>query len=159
MKFLIAAITSVVAALLLAATGFSPFGELRQLYINKHKIFISGALFAAAIVFALAAFMIALIEGALQYDAQGFVMWSALFAVALLFCGLGVVAFFVARTINPLRVLGAHLDQSVSEIDFGRIVHLWTEMRAATPPARPTSERFEEVYPWVRPEERPSPPH
>ena len=101
MKILITVISSLMVGLSMASTNFSPLHELQHFLLNKKRIFISAGVAVIGFLFIFAGLLIGLVEAALQYDAQGFVMWTSLFTVG---AGLGLAGLFfflISRMLLP----------------------------------------------------------
>lgn len=157
MKFLITLLSSLVVGVALAASGFSPLHELRHLLRNKQKIFAAIGLMAVGFVLGMAGLLMALIEGALQLEAQGFMMWSALFSLSLILVVCGGLSFWIARTVNPMRTMATDMNHNFladldSQFNLAQIIQQWSESRRPAAQERETSReprdnRFSSVDP------------
>lgn len=104
MKMIITVISSLLIGLTLANSNFNPIHELQTFLMNKKRIFISLGLAVTGYILGIAGLLISLVEWALQADAQGFVMWSAMFTVASGLVIAGVCFVLIARAAVPVRV-------------------------------------------------------
>ena len=158
MKFLITLLSSLVVGVALAASGFSPLHEIRHLLRNKRKIFAAVGLMAVGFVFGMAGVLVALIEGALQLDAQGFLMWSALFSLSLILVVASGISFIIARKINPMTTMAADMSHSLladldTQFNLAQIVQQWNdgrrreERRGEVPRSEYTADKFASVEP------------
>lgn len=101
MKLVISVISSLVAGLFLGASGFSPLMELQRLFEARKKVLWAIILGATAFVFGITAVIMASIEVALQYEAQGFLMWSAMLTLSAIFLTLGIICAASAKGVFP----------------------------------------------------------
>jgi hypothetical protein len=101
MKFIVTLISSVLVGLTLGASGFSPLLTLQRLMEGGKKVIYAIVLGITAFIFTLAAVISGVIEVTLQLEAQGFLMWSALFSAATTFLALGAVFGIVAKVVFP----------------------------------------------------------
>jgi hypothetical protein len=104
MKMVITVVSSLLVGLSLASSNFSPIQELQHFLLNKKRIFYSLGLALTGYLLLFSALIISLVEGALQYDAQGFLIWSALFAVASVLGLAGLISVGLAKLLVPARL-------------------------------------------------------
>jgi hypothetical protein len=161
MKMLATIVSSLVMGLVMAMSGFSPLLEAQRLLANKRRIFNALLLGITGFIFMIAGFITGLIEAALQYEAQGFVFWSALFTVAagLLFggiaCVLGAKAFmpvFMPNRLNMAAFDPAQFDIMSLLENFLRNANSAPQPSAA--PAEAPTSTVEQPVPRPRTDER-----
>jgi hypothetical protein len=166
MKILISIVTSLLAGLTLASTDFSPLHELHNLFVNKRRIFIACGVAVIGFFLVFSGFIMGLVEGSLQFDAQGFMVWSSLFTVAAslaiagAFCIMGAWAAFPQAP--PVRQnIFAELNSQfrLTELaeQFFKELNERADERSEAPPAaepnrepihEPTqAEKFSEIHP------------
>lgn len=78
-----------------------PVLEIKALYENKARVVASIGLALAALGLFMTSFIVCIMEFVLQYDAQGFVLWSPMFTVAMVFFCIATAATFGAKAIFP----------------------------------------------------------
>ena len=94
-------------ALGLISSIVMPFLEVQCMLRHRRRVQFAILLWAAGFIFFMSATMLGLIDLALQYDAQGFVTWTAILSVATLFITLAVLSFALAKVIFPKPNLSA----------------------------------------------------
>jgi hypothetical protein len=104
MKTIVTVVSSLLIGLTLANSNFNPIHELQIFLMNKKRIFMSLGLAVTGYILAVAGLLISLVEWALQSDAQGFVIWSAMFTVASGLAIAGLCFILIARAAVPARV-------------------------------------------------------
>lgn len=136
MKILTMVISSLVVGLALASDNFSPIHELQYLLANKRRIIYSVFFSATGFVFAMTAIVIAVIEGALQYDAQGFVMWSALFSAAIWLAAAAVISWIGSRLVLPVRPAQAEsiFADITKQLGVAELLEIWLKQAAQPMP-------------------------
>ena len=140
MKILATIVSSLMVGLSMASSHFSPIQELQHFLTNKKKIFVAAGIAVIGFIFLIAGFIISLVEAALQYDAQGFVVWSALFVVATGLAVMGAFSLLFAKLLIPVRPiqqesLFGELNKqfNISQI-LESVMKNFAEAGAATPP-------------------------
>ncbi len=105
--------------------------ELQNLLVNRRRIFYSILAGAFSVPFFFAAIITAAIEAGLQYDAQGFVMWSALFSVASAFGAVAVASLILARALFPKPVPPqVNLAMLYEKFHVRELLDKWTQQTA-----------------------------
>lgn len=78
-----------------------PVLEIKAIYENKARVVVSIGLALAAMGFFMTSFILCIMEIVLQYDAQGFVLWSPMFTIAVLFSCFATAAILGAKAVFP----------------------------------------------------------
>ncbi len=78
-----------------------PVLEVKAMYENRGRVVASFIFAAAAFVFFMSGILMGIIELVLQYDDQGFVLWSVMLGIATLFFVLGAICALGAKIIFP----------------------------------------------------------
>jgi hypothetical protein len=104
MKMLVTVVSSLLVGLSLASSNFSPIHELQHFLTNKRRIFYSLGIAVTGYLLVFTGLVLSLVEWALQFDAQGFVMWSSLFSVAFGLALTGIFSVVIAKLMVPARV-------------------------------------------------------
>lgn len=103
------------------STNFAPFHELQHFIQYKNR-YISALIFSAiGFVFIMSGLLIGLIEVALQYEAQGFIFWTALFTLASALVILGGLSVIVGRLVIPKRESLKPRDGIDPQLNFGQV--------------------------------------
>ena len=163
MKILITVITSLLTGLTLASTDFSPLRELHNLFTNKRRILITLGVAVTGFLLLFSGFIMGLVEGSLQYDAQGFLIWSSLFTVAAglaivgAFCMLAAWATFPQPQVAQHNVFAELNSQfRLTELAEQFFKELGERMETRPPESRPHSEdKFSEVHTTEEPQSQP----
>lgn len=136
-------ISSLLMGILAATSGFSPLAEFQRFVDNKKRIFYALLIGTSGFIFMVGGFFLAIIEAALQYEAQGFLFWTALFTLAtgLLLSGLlfVLVAKVTMPQILPSRVSLDFLNNP--QFNFMPLLETWLKQQFdATQSTAPTDE-------------------
>jgi hypothetical protein len=151
MKVLITVISSLLVGLALASTNFSPIHELHSLFVHKKRILAAAGMAVTGYVLILTGMIVGIIEGALQSDAQGFMMWSSLFSVAVGLAMAGFALVIVSRLMVPTltaehQSLLADLNRQFNLTEnLEKFIKAMSENAARPGPAAPPTEKFTEV--------------
>jgi hypothetical protein len=142
MKSLITVISSLLVGLSLATANFSPLHELQHFLGNKRRILYAAILAAAGFVFMMAAILLGTVEAVLQYDAQGFILWSPLFMVTAWFACAGIFVLAAARLTLPVRTItpAAHMfpfAELNKEFGISELIERWLNRMAEGAPQEP----------------------
>lgn len=118
MKLIVSIISSLLVGLTLGASNFSPLMELQRFLEHRKKVLYTAVLAMTAFIFLIASVILASIEGALQYQVQGSVMWTPLMTVAAAFLGFSAICGIVAKSIYPLSKANVerHARENKSEV-------------------------------------------
>jgi hypothetical protein len=148
MKMLITVFSSLLVGLSLASTNFSPIHDLHNFLVNRRRIFGSLAVAGVGFVFLMSGLLIGLVEGALQFDAQGFLMWSSLFGVAAGLGGVGLFSVLMARITFPAPVVvhQSFLADLNKQFNLTEILENLVKSAGENRAAEPMSEKFSESH-------------
>jgi len=164
MKILITVITSLLAGLTMASTDFSPLRELHTLFTNKRRILIAVGVAVIGFLLLFSGFIMGLVEGSLQYDVQGFLLWSSLFTVATSLAIVGAFFMLAAWASFPQpsvdqRNLFSELNSQfrLTELaeQFFKELGERMESRPASESSPQAGEKFSEFHRREEPESQP----
>lgn len=125
-------------------TGFL----LKDIFAARRRVIASVVLGATSFVLVMASVLLGLIDLALQFEAQGFILWNAMLGVATLLLALGIGAAFASKAVfpKPKLHLGAMGSMDAQELiqSFEQVVAGFMSMNNP-PPAPPPSPGTEEI--------------
>ncbi len=142
MKVVVSIVSSLIAGWVMAYNGFVPFIELKTILENRRRVMFSVLALAVGFVFVMAFVLLGVIEAALQYEAQGFVLWNALLSVATGFFVLGLFSFILAKVLWPKPQ--ADLGGLLKGLDAASLLALVEQFMPAEEPFRGSKEASEE---------------
>jgi len=129
MKVAVTVISGVCMGLLMAFNGLNPLLQAKAIYENRKRVIFSATLMAAAFMLFMAAFILASIDLALQWEVQGFIIWEAILTVAAGFAVLAVISFVTAKLIFPkpkddmFSMLGQHA--GFGDVNVAQVIEAW----------------------------------
>lgn len=129
MKALITVASCLFVGLQMVAANYSPIQEIHHFLENKRRILLTAISSAAGFVFIMAAILLGTVEAALQYDAQGFILWSPIFTAVTWFFGAGIFSCLVARLALPVKSVPApvafSLRELIKELRLSELIEKW----------------------------------
>jgi signal transduction histidine kinase len=115
MKVAVTLISGVCMGLFMAFNGLTPMLQAKAIFENRRRVVLSGVLAGAGFMLFMAAFILACIDLALQWEVQGFIVWEAIltvstgFAVLAVLCWIGAKVAFPKPQPNALASIGQQL--------------------------------------------------
>lgn len=94
-----------------------PVLQIKTIYQHKGKVAASMGFGAAAFAFLMVSIVLATMELVLQYEAQGFVLWSVMFTLSVVFFAFALISVFAAKAIFPKpEVVAPQLQEVVHNV-------------------------------------------
>jgi hypothetical protein len=138
MKLLITLFSSLAVGLLMSAVEHSPLTEARKLFVQRRRILTALVMGQAGLILLVAGLITAVIEAALQFEVQGFLLWSALFSAACALAVLGAVFSVGAYALLPALELPTLSWAALDErLGISHLIEHWAHQAAEvarTPP-------------------------
>lgn len=159
MKAAVTIVSGLCVGLLLAFNGLTPLIQAKTVWDHRRRVVVSALLGMVGFTFVMAAVILGTVDLALQYEAQGFVLWemmltvSAGFFAAGIACALSAMAVFPKPKVSAFQFLG-------EQAGFGNVMDeiqsYVAQMMAAANAAAPSSPQPPQDF---KPQPEPKSPH
>jgi hypothetical protein len=144
MKIVLSLLSAAAVGLLVAANHSASLIEAKTLLQKRRRVIWSVLIGAAGFFLVMSAVLLGVIDLALQYEAQGFVLWNAVLSVAAGFITIGALAFVVAKVVFPKPDLAQGLFGSMA---LGTGLQFIEQFRHLFEPAAPVARAQEAPRP------------
>lgn len=106
-------LSAVISGLVLAR----PLMEIKTIYQKRGRVAVSIALAAGAFAFLMTSLVLGTMEFVLQYEAQGFVLWSVMFTLAVIyFCFAVLTAILSAATFPKPEYVAPQIQELIHNV-------------------------------------------